>query len=146
MPFVIDRSKFEKRASVSKVFALFNWSSMGYIWLTICLKERLSWLRVQCCNISLIIVRKRQNEVSLITTQTKICNKKSTLSTHWHILNWPIRFRVKSWQNIVQEIMERNSSPLEWHWGKGHINLFLYAKYWSIYIFIKVQDGPFKNP
>ena len=24
MPFVIDRSKFEKRASVSKVFALFN--------------------------------------------------------------------------------------------------------------------------
>ena len=27
MPFVIDRSKFEKRPSVSKVFALFTWGS-----------------------------------------------------------------------------------------------------------------------
>ena len=31
MPFVIDRSKFEKRPSVSKVFALFNWGSWNLL-------------------------------------------------------------------------------------------------------------------
>ena len=33
-----DKSKSKKRVSVSKVFALFNWSSVGYIWPTICSK------------------------------------------------------------------------------------------------------------
>ena len=32
MPFVIDKFKSKSEASVSEEFALFNWSSVGYIW------------------------------------------------------------------------------------------------------------------
>ena len=38
MPFVIDKFKYKNEASVSEEFALFNWSSVGYIWPTICPK------------------------------------------------------------------------------------------------------------
>ena len=31
MPFVIDKIKSKNEASVSEEFALFNWSSIGYI-------------------------------------------------------------------------------------------------------------------
>ena len=36
MPFVVDKSKSKKGASVSKEVGLFNSSSVGYIGLTIC--------------------------------------------------------------------------------------------------------------
>ena len=32
----MDKFKSENGASVSEEFALFNWSSVGYIWPTIC--------------------------------------------------------------------------------------------------------------
>ena len=32
MPFIIDKFKSKNGASVSEEFALFNWSSVGYIW------------------------------------------------------------------------------------------------------------------
>ena len=35
MPFVIDKFMSNNVASVSEEFALFNWSSVGYIWPTI---------------------------------------------------------------------------------------------------------------
>ena len=36
MPFDMDKFKSENGVSVSEEFALFNWSSVGYIWPTIC--------------------------------------------------------------------------------------------------------------
>ena len=38
-------------------------------------------------NICLIFVRKRRHEVSLITKQKQICNKRSIISTHWNTFN-----------------------------------------------------------
>ena len=45
MPFVIDKYKSENWASISEEFTLFNWSSVGYIWPTVCSKLGLSMLR-----------------------------------------------------------------------------------------------------
>ena len=61
---VMDKSKFKKGVSVSKEFALFNRSSVGYICLTIFFEIRIininkSPRSLEVENISLILARKR---------------------------------------------------------------------------------------
>ena len=79
MPFVMEKS--EKGASLSKEFAFLtevHWDILFKIRIINIKSSR--YLKVELNhNICLIIVRKRQHEVSLITKHKQICNKRSTI-------------------------------------------------------------------
>ena len=72
----IDKSKSKKGASVSDKFPLLNWSSAGPFVQKFSKSSRYLDLRVERFNnISLVLVRKRENEISLVTKRKQICNK-----------------------------------------------------------------------
>ena len=57
----------------------------------------------------LIIARKRQPEVSLITAQKQICYKRNTISTHTNTYDFSTRFWAESHKYFVQKILETDS-------------------------------------
>ena len=146
VPLDIHRFKSKNVASVSEAFALFNWSSVGYMRFTIWSKYILSifnkslrYLEVELkASIMSVWFSRERDFMKSLSKQKKICNKRSTISSHRNTNNLPIKFSTKS-NKILSKRSTRASQPF-WHdhklWllytseeKKAHSSL--QAKYWA---------------